>query len=129
MTDQSSIDAVLDLIKFNEQGLVPAIAQDVTDGTVLMMAWMNREAARATLTTGDVTYWSRSRAELWRKGASSGHTQVLQDFRIDCDGDTILLLVRQTGPACHENTRTCFSRAVREGQPMRLSDDQQGPQT
>lgn len=127
MSDHPGIDQILDQIQFNEQGLVPAIAQDAKDGAVLMMAWMNREAARATLTRGEVTYWSRSRAELWRKGATSGHTQQLKDFRIDCDGDTILLLVMQQGPACHENKRTCFSRAARDEVLVSLSDDQQGP--
>ncbi len=122
-----TIDATMDLIQFNDQGLVPAIAQEEGTGAVLMMAWMNREAVRATLETGDVTYWSRSRQELWRKGATSGNTQTLVDFRIDCDGDTLLLQVQQNGPACHTNVRTCFFKAVRGSAIKTLQDQEQGP--
>ncbi len=97
-------------VKFDANGLVPAIAQQHDSGKVLMLAWMNEDALRQTLLTGDVTYWSRSRGELWRKGATSGHTQALRAIVLDCDGDTILLQVDQTGPACHTGTETCFER-------------------
>ena len=102
-------------IQFNADGLVPAIAQQHDSGEVLMMAWMNAESVSETLATGRVCYWSRSRQALWRKGESSGHEQHLVEMRIDCDGDTLLLLVKQTGPACHTNRRNCFYRAVRDG--------------
>ncbi|HYG91547.1 MAG TPA: phosphoribosyl-AMP cyclohydrolase [Azospirillum sp.] len=106
---------VLSAIRFNEDGLVPAIAQQVGTGEVLMMAWMNREAVIETLTTGRVCYWSRSRRGLWRKGETSGQMQHLKEFLIDCDGDTLLLLVQQDGVACHTGRRACFFRAVRDG--------------
>lgn len=95
-------------VKFDDRGLVTAVAQDAKDGRVLMVAWMNREALTRTLATRDVTYWSRSRGELWRKGDTSGHTQRLVEAWIDCDGDTLLLKVDQTGPACHTGAPTCF---------------------
>lgn len=95
-------------VKFDERGLVVAVAQDATDGRVLMVAWMNKEALTRTLTTRDVTYWSRSRGELWRKGETSGHTQRLVEAWVDCDGDTLLLKVNQTGAACHTGEPTCF---------------------
>ncbi|SDL68085.1 phosphoribosyl-AMP cyclohydrolase [Tessaracoccus oleiagri] len=95
-------------IKFNDQGLVPAIAQEATTGEVLMMAWMNEEALRATLETGRATYWSRSRDELWVKGDTSGHSQEVVEVLVDCDGDTVLVKVNQTGAACHTGNRTCF---------------------
>ena len=101
----------LDQIKWNADGLVPAIAQDVRTGDVLMMAWMSRESLTITLKTRQVTYWSRSRKELWTKGTTSGHIQTLKSAKIDCDGDTILLRVTQVGPACHLGTRTCFDHA------------------
>lgn len=96
-------------------GLVPAIAQDFASGKVLMMAWMNREALSATLVEGRVCYWSRSRRKLWRKGETSGQVQVLRELRLDCDGDTLLLLVDQPGVACHTGRRSCFFRAWRGG--------------
>lgn len=102
-------------LRFNEAGLIPAIAQDETSGEVLMMAWMNVQAVEKTLETGRVTYWSRSRQAFWIKGETSGHVQELVDFRIDCDRDCLLVLVRQTGAACHTNRRTCFFTAVRGG--------------
>jgi phosphoribosyl-AMP cyclohydrolase len=105
-----AIDPVLDAITFDAQGLVPAIAQRHDTGEVLMLAWMNRAAVRETLETGHVTYWSRSRQALWRKGETSGHVQRLVSLRIDCDGDTLLLAVDQTGPACHTNRPNCFFR-------------------
>jgi len=99
-------------VVFDANGLVPAIAQDAASGEVLMMAWMNAESLRLTLTTGAVTYWSRSRKSLWRKGETSGHTQRLVDAYVDCDGDTLLLKVEQTGPACHTGAPNCFFRKV-----------------
>jgi phosphoribosyl-AMP cyclohydrolase len=105
-----SSEAFVSAVAFDAAGLVPAIAQDAKTGEVLMLAWMNRDALERTLRTGDVTYWSRSRKELWRKGATSGHTQRLVEVYLDCDGDTIMLKVDQTGPACHTGAPTCFFR-------------------
>ena len=102
MTDLTS------LLKFNSDGLIPAIAQQHDTGEILMMAWMNQDAIDETLTSGQVCYWSRSRQSLWRKGESSGQVQKLVKFRLDCDGDTILLKVDQTGVACHTGRRNCF---------------------
>lgn len=107
-------------LRFDAAGLVPAIAQD-RDGTVLMMAWMNAESLAQTLATDEVTYWSRSRKELWRKGATSGHVQRLVEMRVDCDRDCLLMIVDQTGPACHTNRRSCFYTAVRDGAEIELS--------
>lgn len=95
-------------LKFNEDGLIPAVAQQHDTNEVLMMAWMNKESIAETLETGRVCFWSRSRQALWRKGESSGQVQMLKEFRVDCDADTLLLLVDQTGPACHTGRRTCF---------------------
>ena len=102
-------------LTYNAQGLIPAIAQDATSGEVLMMAWMNAESVARTLASGDVTYWSRSRAEFWVKGATSGHRQKLVSFRFDCDRDCILMQVTQAGPACHTGRRTCFYTVVADG--------------
>lgn len=99
-------------LPWNADGLLPAIAQQYDSGEVLMMAWMNETALRETLDTGRVCYWSRSRQSLWRKGESSGQTQQLKELRLDCDGDTILLKVDQTGPACHTGRRDCFYNKV-----------------
>ncbi|MET0100851.1 MAG: phosphoribosyl-AMP cyclohydrolase [Sedimenticola sp.] len=107
------LEEVLDNLPYNADGLIPAIAQQHDSGEVLMMAWMNRVSLDETLEKGRVCYWSRSRQQLWRKGESSGQVQVLKDMRFDCDGDTILLLVDQTGPACHTGRRSCFYNAVR----------------
>jgi len=96
------------------QDLIPAIAQDLHSGRVLMMAWMNRAAVAQTLATGKVTYWSRSRNELWVKGETSGHTQFLKSISLDCDGDTILMQVEQVGAACHTGELSCFHNAVNE---------------
>jgi phosphoribosyl-ATP pyrophosphohydrolase/phosphoribosyl-AMP cyclohydrolase len=99
----------LDAIRYDERGLVPAIAQDYLDGTVLMMAWMNRESLQKTLTTGEAWYWSRSRKELWHKGATSGHIQKVRSIRYDCDSDALLLGIEQIGDiACHTGERSCF---------------------
>ena len=100
-------------LKFDAQGLIPCIAQDAESGDVLMLAWMNADAVAQTLATGRVTYWSRSRAAFWVKGETSGHVQELVDLRLDCDRDCLLALVRQTGPACHTNRRSCFYTALR----------------
>ena len=108
-------DPVLAAIKFDSHGLVPAIAQQHETREVLMMAWMNAESIRETLATGRVCYYSRSRGGLWRKGETSGQTQHLKELRIDCDGDTLLLLVHQDGVACHTGRRSCFYRAARDG--------------
>ena len=109
------VAAVIAQIAFNGEGLVPAIAQQHDSGEVLMLAWMNRAAIEETLKTGQVCYWSRSRMKLWRKGESSGQSQRLIELRIDCDNDTLLLLVDQKGVACHTGRRNCFFRAVRSG--------------
>jgi len=100
--------SLLEAITFNEAGLVPAIAQDAGNGRVLMMAWMNAEAVRQTLETGFAHYYSRSRQTQWKKGESSGHVQKVLDIYLDCDGDTLLLKIEQTGPACHTNRQSCF---------------------
>ena len=104
-----------DTLRWTGTGLIPAIAQDHATGEVLMMAWMNRESLAETLRTGDVTYWSRSRGALWRKGATSGHLQKLVRLSVDCDRDTILMQVEQTGPACHTGRRSCFYTVVENG--------------
>ena len=106
----------LDAIKWNEHGLVAAIAQDATSKAVLMMAWMNRESLALTLSSGDAHYWSRSRKALWKKGESSGHIQHIREMRLDCDGDTLLLLVEQVGGiACHTGRANCFFKRLDDG--------------
>ena len=107
-------------LRYNAAGLIPAIAQDEITGEVLMMAWMNQDALRQTIESGRVTYWSRSRQAFWIKGESSGNTQALIDLRIDCDRDCLLVVVRQIGPACHTNRRSCFYTAVRDTQEVEL---------
>lgn len=107
-------------LKYDGAGLIPAIAQDVESGEMLMMAWMNAEAVARTLETGRVTYWSRSRRGFWVKGESSGHVQELVEMRVDCDRDCLLVLVRQTGPACHTNRRSCFYTAIRDGAEVEI---------
>ena len=99
-------------LTFNADDLIPAIAQQHNTGEVLMLAWMNAESITQTLETGNVTYWSRSRGELWRKGATSGHVQTLVEMIADCDNDALLLKVDQTGPACHTGERSCFFNKV-----------------
>ncbi len=106
----------LDAIKWDEKGLVPAIAQEAETGKILMMAWMNREALALTRETGHAVYWSRSRSKLWRKGEESGHQQVVSAMRIDCDADVVLLEVEQKGGiACHTGRHNCFFRELGDG--------------
>ena len=105
----------IDKIRYNEQGLVPAIVQDYLDGTVLMMAWMNQESLQKTLSTGETWFWSRSRSELWHKGATSGHIQKVRSLRYDCDSDALLVTVEQVGDiACHTGERSCFHQVNSE---------------
>ena len=109
MTD---IPPLPETLQFTADGLIPAIAQQFDTGEVLMMAWMNKNSLAETLATGRICYWSRSRRSLWRKGDTSGHIQKLIELRYDCDADTILVLVDQSGAACHEGTRSCFTRRL-----------------
>src|SRR5262252_6846159 len=126
MTD--TIERALSEIKFGPDGLVPAIAQQHDTGEILMMAWMDREAVRASLTEGRVCYWSRSRARLWRKGETSGQVQLLRELRLDCDGDAVLLLVDQKGVACHSGRRSCFFRAFQDGNWAIIAEPQVLPE-
>lgn len=105
------------LLKRDPDGLVPAIVQDAADGRVLMLAWMDDEALRRTLATRRGTYWSRSRQSYWVKGETSGHTQAVREVRLDCDGDTLLVRVEQTGPACHTGAATCFDDRLLLAEP------------
>ncbi|HEV2636863.1 MAG TPA: phosphoribosyl-AMP cyclohydrolase [Actinocrinis sp.] len=120
MSQDSAAGAQLDpqiakALKRTEDGLVPAVAQQFDTGEVLMLAWMDDEALHRTLTTGRATYWSRSRRAYWVKGETSGHTQRVVSVALDCDGDTILVRVDQTGPACHTGARTCFDAGLLTG--------------
>ena len=126
---EDPIEGALAEIKFGIDGLVPAIAQQHDTGEVLMMAWMNRDAVRASLAEGRACYWSRSRGKLWRKGETSGQTQQLHELRLDCDGDTVLLLVDQHGVACHTGRRNCFFRAWRDGEWVVIAEPQVAPGT
>lgn len=108
------MDVVLPQLKYDARGLIPCIVQDAETLDVLMMAWMNEESVQMTLTCGETVFWSRSRQELWHKGATSGNTQELVELRYDCDADTLLALVHPAGPACHTGNRTCFFRSLRE---------------
>ena len=110
--DKETIGRLLDQLTFNNEGLIPAIAQQFDSGEVLMLAWMNPESIEATLKEERVVYWSRSRGKLWRKGETSGHVQTLMEFRWDCDSDTILLQVDQSGVACHTGSRNCFFNSI-----------------
>ena len=114
-------------LRYNDAGLIPAIAQDATSGEVLMMAWMNAESIARTLETRQVTYWSRSRAEFWVKGLTSGHTQELVSFRLDCDRDCLLVTVNQVGAACHTGSRTCFYTEVQDGVEVTHQQDPVSP--
>lgn len=125
--DDRVIDSVIGALAFNGDGLVPAIAQQTDSGEVLMVAWMNADAVRETLRTGRVCYWSRSRKALWRKGETSGQVQELVEFRWDCDADTVLLLVDQTGVACHTGRRNCFFNAVRDGKVEIIAEVETDP--
>lgn len=118
---EMAAQAVLDQVRFDANGLVPAIAQQHDTGEVLMLAWMSRESIAETLATGRVCYFSRSRGTLWRKGETSGQAQHLRELRVDCDGDTLLLLVEQDGVACHTGRRTCFYRALRDGRLVEIT--------
>ncbi len=128
-TKTQSLVAVLEQVKFNDVGLIPAIAQQHDTGERLMMAWMNRASIEETLTTRHVCYWSRSRQTFWRKGESSGQVQLLKELRFDCDLDTILLLVDQTGPACHTGRRHCFFYKVEDEQVIVDSEPLIDPKT
>jgi len=119
---EQTIEAALAELAFNAEGLIPAIAQQYHTGEVLMMAWMNNDSVAETLRTGRVCFWSRSRSKLWRKGESSGQFQVLKELRWDCDADTLLLQVDQSGVACHTGRRNCFFKAVRGGRVAEIAD-------
>ena len=121
--------AVLDAVRFGADGLVPAVVQQHDSGEVLMLAWMNRAALAETLATGRACYFSRSRNELWRKGETSGQVQHLVELRLDCDGDAVLLLVRQHGVACHTGRRSCFYRAAREDRLVEIAAPAVAPET
>lgn len=112
-----------DQLRFDREGLIPVVAQDAESGEVLMLAYATREALQHTLETGRAHYWSRSRGALWSKGETSGNVQQVEEVRVDCDGDTVLYRVRQTGPACHTGTRSCFARAVTADGTLRQADD------
>ena len=118
-SDAEAVDCVADFSK-GIDGLLPAIAQDADSGEVLMMAWMNRDALDESLETGRATYYSRSRGRLWRKGESSGHQQLIRELRVDCDRDTILLKVSQTGAACHMGYASCFYRRATDGNVLEI---------
>ena len=127
--NQEQLNTLLTQLSFDANGLIPAIAQQFDTGEVLMMAWMNREAIHATLTENRGIYWSRSRDSLWRKGESSGQVQHLREFRWDCDQDTILLQVDQTGVACHTGRRSCFYFAIQEDEIRIITDVITDPDT
>ena len=114
-----------DQLKFNSDGLIPAIIQEQTTGRVLMMAWMNRASLEQTIETGQTNFWSRSRRKSWRKGETSGHTQTVKDIAFDCDGDTLLIQVEQTGAACHEGYKSCFFRSAEDqGRVFKVTEPQ-----
>jgi phosphoribosyl-AMP cyclohydrolase len=121
-------ETILDRIEFNSAGLVPVIAQAHASGEVLMLAWMNRDAVRETLTTGRVCYFSRSRQALWRKGETSGQVQRLIELRLDCDGDALLAIVDQTGVACHTGRRSCFFTALSPDGAKTIAEVQIAPE-
>ena len=115
----------IEKLKFNSDGLIPAIVQEKTTGRVLMMAWMNKASLESTLSTGRTHFWSRSRQQFWMKGESSGHVQVVKDIAFDCDGDTLLVQVEQVGAACHEGYQSCFFRSVgAAGNNVRITEPQ-----
>ena len=127
MTDDVA-DQVIGRLKFNEAGLIPAVAQQFDTGEMLMLAWMNADAIRETLATGRACYYSRSRGKLWRKGETSGQTRALKEFRFDCDEDTVLLLVDQIGVACHTGRHNCFFHAVRDGDIQVIAEPEADPE-
>lgn len=131
MSDAPATDpaAMLAAVRFGPDGLIAAVAQDATTHEVLMLAWMNAQALEETLRTGRATYFSRSRKGLWRKGETSGQVQHVRDVRLDCDGDAVLLLVDQTGAACHTGQRSCFFRALRDGALAEISAPIADPET
>ncbi len=122
------MDALLEALQFDDNGLIPAIAQQHDTGKVLMLAWMSRDSIRESIETGQVCYWSRSRAALWRKGERSGQIQRLVELRLDCDGDALLLLVDQSGVACHTGRRSCFFRALRNGELATIANIEISPE-
>ena len=127
--DTETIGRLLDQLTFNNDGLIPAIAQQFDSGEVLMLAWMSPESIEATLKEERVVYWSRSRRKLWRKGETSGHVQTLKEFRGDCDNDAILLQVDQSGVACHTGRRNCFFNSVRDGNITTISSVDVDPES
>lgn len=128
VTDPAARTRFLAAVRFDGRGLVPVIAQAHGTGEVLMMAWANAAALEETLATGRVVYFSRSRNALWRKGETSGQVQYLVDLRLDCDGDTVLALVEQTGVACHTGRRSCFFQALREGELTAITAPEADPE-
>lgn len=129
MPDAQARARLISAVRFNPLGLVPAIAQQHDTGEVLMMAWMNAESLEETLATGRACYFSRSRGGLWRKGESSGQVQSVRDLRVDCDGDTLLLLVDQVGVACHTGRRSCFYLAPRDGELAEIAQPVVSPES
>jgi phosphoribosyl-AMP cyclohydrolase len=113
---------IISQLTFNSDGLIPVIAQDIASGEVLMLAWMNKEAVEETLRTGRVCYWSRSRQQLWRKGETSGQVQHLKELILDCDSDSLLAKIEQTGVACHTGRRSCFYKTI-EGDAIMINQD------
>ena len=122
------MQALWDALRFDDDGLIPAVAQQHDTGEVLMLAWMNRESIRETIATGQVCYWSRSRAALWRKGERSGQVQRLVELRVDCDGDALLLMVDQSGVACHTGRRSCFFRSLHKGELATIANIEISPE-
>ena len=118
---EETINKILKTLKFTKDGLISVVSQQYDTGEILMVAWMNHDAIKQTLRTGDVVYWSRSRQSLWRKGEISGQTQTLFDFRWDCDSDCLLILINQKGVACHTGRRSCFYNAVRNKKLTEIS--------
>lgn len=116
------LDAAIAELKFNDQGLIPAVVQDAKDGSVLMVAWMNADSLRSTVRTGKTHFWSRSRQKYWMKGESSGHTQTVVAISTDCDKDVLLIRVNQAGGACHTGYRSCFSWHLKDGQWVEEGD-------
>jgi phosphoribosyl-AMP cyclohydrolase len=117
--------SIYDNLKFNADGLIPAIVQEQSSGRVLMMAWMNRASIETTIATGKTHFWSRSRQKFWMKGETSGHTQAVRDISFDCDGDTLLIQVEQTGAACHEGYQSCFFRSIgNAGKEIKITEPQ-----